>query len=76
MRFKFGGGLNLLGLQHTLILTRHASREEIDSLHPDYSPIPVAMKCVCVQDNCEQLSFDMIQACESRGIKINGGGLP
>ena len=73
MRFEFGGGFNLLGLQHTLILIRHASGEEIDSLHPDYSPIPMAMKCVYVQDNYEQLLFDIIQACESRGIKINGG---
>ena len=33
----------------------------------------MAMKCSCVRDNHEQLLFDIIQACESRGIKINGG---
>ena len=77
LRPEFGGEASLSGLKHTLQLVHRASREDVQSLHQDYSPIGLAMKCVYVLDCYDKILWDLItdliKACHDKGIKINGG---
>ena len=68
MRFPFGGGNSLRGVNHTLLLIQRACQDDASSLHPDYSPIMVLR---CLHTNVSRRNVNILKLSELV-MKING----